>query len=74
MSKKHFIAIGECLRMHRLQLERTMPDTAERDRVFDALLADVIGTLKRTNPNFMSERFRNFVAGQCGPNGGKVKA
>lgn len=33
-------------------------------------LADFLG---QNNPNFNRDRFLNYVAGMCGPNGGRVK-
>jgi len=31
------------------------------------------GMLRKENPRFMEQRFRDYIAGKCGPNGGKVK-
>ncbi len=61
MSKKHFIALADALRgtLDGLKAE-------DRSRVVNALVA----FCKAENPRFMEDRWREYLAGKCGPNGG----
>lgn len=60
MSKKHFIALADFLRERGLHTVITRP-------VVEAL-ADFCET---QDPAFMRDRWLAYVAGECGPNGGK---
>lgn len=64
MSKKDFVALADALRP---VMEHLGPDDYEM--VTDALCAFMRGQ----NPNFMESRWRSYLKGECGPNGGKVK-
>jgi hypothetical protein len=63
MSKKDFIALADALR----GMDVTGHLTPE---VINALCA----FMRHQNPRFMEVRWREYLAGKCGPNGGKVKA
>jgi hypothetical protein len=65
MTKKHFIALADAIRKHG-RCESTndndfMPEHLET-------LADFC---QSQNPNFNRERWLAYIAGECGPNGGK---
>lgn len=64
MSKKDFIALADALRpvLDGVYTNRDI-------RILDALCAFMRGQ----NPNFMESRWRDYLAGECGPSGGKVK-
>jgi hypothetical protein len=67
MSKKHFIALADAIRIHNNVFgafgERFTSQQIE-------LLADFC---KQQNPNFNRERWISYIAGECGPNGGTRK-
>ena len=62
MSKKHFIALADAIRTHndRAGLMQLLPRQIE-------MLANFCAS---TNPRFNRERWINYIAGKCGPNGG----
>ena len=61
MSKKHFIELADRIRYH-------------RDAFTDEALDVLVSFCKSQNGNFKEDRFRSYINGECGPNGGKVKA
>jgi hypothetical protein len=77
MTKKHFIALADAIRKHKLVADE---EAIERTR-FGALgalpfnnrqletLADFCAT---QNPNFNRERWLGYIAGTNGKNGGKL--
>jgi hypothetical protein len=60
MSKKHFVALADAIRMNR---------AAFTDKQL-SILADFC---KAQNPRFMRERWLDYINGLCGPCGGRVK-
>ena len=61
MSKKHFIALADFIRNHRED--------------FSALaILRLAEWQMRQNSRFNRQRWLDYIAGTCGPNGGKVKA
>ncbi len=68
MSKKNFVALADSIREHnriaRLNGENVFTD-------------DQLATLARfcalENPRFKRERWLNYIAGECGLNGGTVR-
>ena len=65
MTKQHFIKIADAIREHNSKLStKDTPFTSEH-------LATLADTFKRINPNFKSDRWLDYIAGNCGPNGGK---
>ena len=62
MTKKHFIEIADAIIEHN-KFEKASP-----------FLGSQLGTLadafKRINPAFKKERWLDYIAGECGPNGG----
>jgi len=63
MTKKHFIALADAIRVY----NATLPAAAQNVPV--SVLADFCAT---QNPNFDRNRWLDYVAGNCGKNGGKV--
>jgi hypothetical protein len=64
MSKKHFIALADYIRRHNQDFHgagRFTPDQLE-------FLADFCFS---QNSRFNRERWLAYIAGECGPNGGK---
>jgi hypothetical protein len=64
MTKKHFIALADAIRVFR-----------EADaRAFNKEQLEVIADFCQSqNPRFNRERWLAYIAGECGPNGGKVR-
>lgn len=62
MSKKHFIALADELRCEREHFVLNYGQAA-----FDAMFC------RSQNGRFDTDRFRGYIAGTCGPNGGAVK-
>ena len=69
MTKKDYIAIGRELREFPVNTGRTVLTPESAKILIAQRLANVF---QADNPRFNRERFLNFVAGKCGPNGGKV--
>jgi hypothetical protein len=70
MSKKHFIALADAIREH----NRIEKQFAEFAGEFNDAHLDVLARFcQSTNPRFNRERWLAYIAGTCGPNGGKVK-
>ena len=60
MTKKHFIALADTIR-------------AYRDLFSDKAVEVLADFCASENSRFNRERFLNYIAGICGPNGGAVK-
>jgi len=59
MSKKHFIALADAIKKQgNFQLDH---------------LETLAEFCRSQNSNFKRERWLSYIAGECGPNGGKVK-
>lgn len=69
MTKKNFLALADAIRAHDKQLSciANARDIFTNSQL--AILADFCAT---QNPNFDRERWLDYVAGNCGKNGGKV--
>ena len=65
MTKKHFIALADSIK-DGLQNEH---DSYMSDKAFD----DIVAFCHSMNSRFNEHRFREYVSGRCGQNGGKVK-
>lgn len=72
MSKQDFVALADAIRLElcgfRMVYDENTPDVP---------VSKVIETLanfcKHQNYNFMRERWIDYIAGKCGPNGGAIK-
>jgi len=62
MTKKHFIALGLTLQ----PLARELPTD-----IFARIMVEICAFCRAQNPRFNESRFRGFVAGTNGPNGGQ---
>ena len=68
MSKKDFIALADAIRKHNGWR------VANGWAAFDGTHLDTLADFCRTqNPNFKRDRWLDYIAGKCGPNGGKIK-
>lgn len=70
MTKKHFIALADTIRRYQQEKYRAN-DCEKREPYLLDTLADWCAT---QNPRFNRDRWLAYVRGECGPNGGRVKA
>jgi len=64
MSKKDFIALADAIRRHN-RYDRN-PFTADQ-------LQALASFCRQQNGNFKEQRWLDYIAGECGPNGGEIK-
>ena len=68
MTKKHFIELANVISEHNR--------CSVNNDHYTAFTVDQIGALadfcRSQNYNFKGERWVNYIAGKCGPNGGKL--
>jgi hypothetical protein len=69
MSKKHFIALADELRQWHSDFVRNHGQQA-----YDSMVDLCVSFCRSQNYRFDTDRFRGYVAGDCGPCGGKVKS
>jgi len=70
MTKKDFIALADALRETLIQAtDENGSDLVNREDVID----DLVDFCKQQNPNFMENRWRDYLAGNCGKNGGAIR-
>jgi len=69
MTKKHFIALADAIRAHDAQLSCI---ANARDTFTNSQLAILADFCAMWGPNFDRNRWLDYVAGNCGKNGGKV--
>ena len=69
MSKKDFIALANAIKEHN--------EFTVKTGIGSRFNADHLTTLAqfcmRQNPNFKADRWHDYIAGNCGSNGGSVK-
>ena len=65
MTNKHFIALADTIRAY----GSNCSVSADKISIPVSVLADFCAT---QNPNFDRNRWIDYIAGNCGPNGGKV--
>ncbi len=65
MSKQDFVALADAIREHN-QYENTPKFTEDH-------INTLILFCRRQNHAFMSGRSKDYIAGECGPNGGAIK-
>jgi hypothetical protein len=65
MTKKDFIALADMIRHHNQFNTHNPFSPAQVKRLADFC--------KSTNSNFMKDRWLDYIAGNCGKNGGAVK-
>ncbi len=69
MTKKHFIALADSIEEH----NRCAKDNTSYTAFTTDQLSCLMDFCRHQNYNFNSERWLSYIAGTCGPNGGKVK-
>jgi len=69
MSKKQFVALADSIREH----NRLAQFNGESVFTLDQLAA-LARFCASVNPRFKRERWLDYIAGRCGPNGGTVAA
>jgi hypothetical protein len=67
MTKRLMIALANHIRQH--NAIRPAAGLGAFNQVHIDMIADFIAS---QNPRFMRQRWLDYVAGKCGPNGGKV--
>ena len=71
MTKKHFIAMADEIRRHN---EHADPEGYTTSLPFSRGQIDVLADFCRSqNSNFNRDRWLDYIAGNCGPNGGTIK-
>lgn len=68
MSKKHFIALADFIKMHQRAARDTQANPFHEDQL--ETLADFC---RAQNHDFKKERWLGYIKGECGSNGGRVK-
>ena len=66
MTKKHFIALADAIRTFNAQRV-----ALEHEFDYNQLIA-LAEFCRDQNPQFNRERWLAYIAGECGPNGGKL--
>jgi hypothetical protein len=70
MTKKHFIELADMIRFHNENASGSIESVSKFDSVQIETLADFC---KSANPAFNRQRWLEYIAGNCGPSGGKLK-
>ena len=82
MSKKHFIALADCFRLPghvdaailKALLNGPYVDQDTKVRcIRNAVAAEIADFCRSQNPRFNRDRWLDYIAGECGPNGGAVR-
>ena len=80
MTKRHFIALADTLRVLRNRLnndDRHRDTSTTSDQIaggrmmLQAVIAELADFCASQNSRFDRDRWLAYVAGECGPNGGK---
>jgi hypothetical protein len=69
MSKKHFIALADALRAEKPGDKWD----ANKHVQWELDIKAVSNVCRSFNPRFNRERWLAYIAGKCGPSGGKIK-
>lgn len=67
MTKKHFILLADFIK----EVNNYRP---ENEHFNEMQINHLAGFCAESNPNFNRERWLSYIKGECGKNGGKVKA
>jgi hypothetical protein len=71
MTKKDFITLANLIRTHNSNAEQPH-NKEDGEHVFDtSQIITLANFCQQQNPNFDRERWLNYVADKCDPNGGK---
>ena len=75
MSKKDFIALADMIRYHRVDTCKNYGPEKVQSHSFNTLAISALADFCASqNPRFKRDRWLAYIAGECGPNGGAVKA
>ena len=70
MTKKHFIALADVISSLTVYEDSDGSSNTNIDR--EEMIQALARFCQSQNPNFNRERWLAYIAGECGPNGGKV--
>jgi len=71
VTKRHFIELADKIRVHNAIKRDVWGKNAER-MTFNAEQIEALADFcAASSPNFNREHWLSYVAGECGPNGGK---
>jgi len=76
MSKKHFIKLADMIRDIQARHIAAHPTALIRSSggcMLATVREELARVLAEDNPRFNKQRWLAYIAGDCGPNGGKVK-
>jgi hypothetical protein len=79
MTKKQFIALAETIRGMKPNPKNTQEDSPMRDYVngrlteWEMMRDELANFCQAQNPDFNRKLWLDYIAGNCGPSGGKIK-
>lgn len=73
MSKQDFIALADAIKVHNAIKRDVWGKNAERMCFNVEQIEALADFCREQNPNFMRERWLDYIAGKCGKNGGAIK-
>lgn len=65
MSKQDFVALADMI--------KSLQNSEDRERFRPGQIAILADFCRSQNSNFKRERWLEYIAGKCGPNGGAIK-
>jgi hypothetical protein len=68
MSKKHFVALADAI------IKAAPADRSACGTFSQAAIIELANFCEAQNPRFNRGRWLDYIAGKCGPNGGKIEA
>lgn len=71
MTKKHFIELANMIREYNAEKRAVFGCHAERMCFSPEAIGQLANFCASQNPRFNRERWLAYIAGDCGPNGGK---
>jgi hypothetical protein len=71
MTKKHFIALADTIRLHNRTNDNGIPGFST-NMFYKKQIETLADFCQSSNPNFNRERWLSYIAGECGPNGGAI--
>jgi hypothetical protein len=74
MSKKHFIALADAIRDYNRNAFPHGTNTASPLQFTHTQILSLATFCASQNFRFNKERWLDYIAGKCGPNGGSIKA
>ena len=74
MSKKDFIALADAIKEHNRIADQRERFGSTKDHFFsEDQISSLADFCEDQNPNFKRDRWLDYIAGNCGPNGGAIK-